>query len=171
MNKTGTGAFPSQETIATESGLGLRTVKQHIAKALDQGWIGKRERRFINRQGWRRNEYFATTPPAVEALLCAKRRGARATPDHPEDEAASAPPQTKNMVRVATQHGADDCKNMVQQPHTSTSRSSPRGAQRAKPVWQLSNEELLHEAKANGINTIGETRETLQRLVEAKRAS
>lgn len=47
--------FPSQATLATETGLAERTVGQHIGKAVQAGWLTK-EKRSRNGRQWPHNE-------------------------------------------------------------------------------------------------------------------
>lgn len=122
MSELGDSCFPSLALLAEESGLGLRTVKEHVALAGSLGWLGKRERRLRNSQGWRRNEYFAQIPVAVEAAFHAEQRGAPAAPC--KDGAPPAPAQggaPDDRTWCASQ------QNMVRQPHLSTSRVLQEG--------------------------------------------
>jgi hypothetical protein len=126
MSERGDSCFPSMALLTDETGLALRTVKEHIALAASDGWIGKRERRMANGQGWRRNEYFARIPPDVEAAFHEEQRGASGAP--PLD---GAPPAPRQGGAAGAQRGAPDNTNMVRQAHLSTSSSSsitPRGA-------------------------------------------
>lgn len=121
MSELGDSCFPSMALLAEESGLGLRTIKDHIAIAATEGWIGKRERRLRNSQGWRRNEYFAQIPALVEAAFHMEQRGAPPAPC--EDGAPPAPRQggaSDDRTWCASQ------QNMVRQPPLSTSRSTTR---------------------------------------------
>lgn len=121
MSELGDSCFPSMNLLAEESGLALRSIKEHIAIAATDGWIGKRERRLKNSQGWRRNEYFAQIPAEVEAAFHDEQRGAPAAP--PKHGAQGAP----------ARGGAPDDRtwcaspqNMVREAPLSTSRSTTR---------------------------------------------
>jgi hypothetical protein len=76
MDDLAEGRYPSLELLAEETGLGLRTVKEHMAVAVAAGWIGKRDRREPNGQGWRRVSYVRKIPAAVRARFHDKQRGA-----------------------------------------------------------------------------------------------
>ena len=76
MDELGESSYPSFSLLAAETGLALRTVKSHIAVAAGAGWIGKRERRLPNSQGWRRVEYFPTIPAETDAMFHDEQRGA-----------------------------------------------------------------------------------------------
>ena len=56
MGMDGAGAYPNQETLARESGLGLRAVKDHLQYAADAGWINRTPRR----KGAKRSYRFGT---------------------------------------------------------------------------------------------------------------
>jgi hypothetical protein len=56
MGMDGTGAFPSQKRIASEAGLSLRTIREHIRYAVDNGWLERIPRRI----GKTRNFRFGT---------------------------------------------------------------------------------------------------------------
>ena len=66
MSEKGDSCFPSTRLLAEETGLAQRTIVMQLAEAVRLGWIGKRERRMAEGRGWRRVEYFAQIPPAVE---------------------------------------------------------------------------------------------------------
>lgn len=121
MSELGDSCYPSTNTLASASALGLRTVKEHIALAAAAGWIGKRDRRLANTQGWNRIEYFAQIPPAVEAAFHAEQRGALAAPS--QGGAPPAPPEggaPESATRCASLPKA------VRHPHPITSENSKR---------------------------------------------
>ena len=61
MNEHGAGSYPSQETIAEETGYSRKSVNEHITKAVDSGWLKVQQHGFGGRK-WRRNEYIASWP-------------------------------------------------------------------------------------------------------------
>jgi hypothetical protein len=104
MGMDGTDCFPKQETIALESGLGLRTVKEHLERAEQLGWISRRPRRRGDRRSWRYGTDYVPRFPipngARTAPIPARLNGA----DHANIGAAHA--------------------TLVRQPPTSTSKNS-----------------------------------------------
>jgi hypothetical protein len=66
MGMNGEDAFPSQETIAQESGLGLRAVKRHLRAAEVLGWIERMPRRRAGRASWR---YGTDYVPCFRAMV------------------------------------------------------------------------------------------------------
>ena len=66
MDKHGTGAFPSQQTLAERSHLGVRTVRKHLELAQRKGWLLKvRQGRHVGRGGSYSNMYDAVIPLAA----------------------------------------------------------------------------------------------------------
>ncbi len=53
MGMDGSDAFPAQVTLAAESGLSLRCVKDHLAKAEQSGWIARAPRRIGAKESFR----------------------------------------------------------------------------------------------------------------------
>lgn len=74
MSEKGDSCFPSTRLLAEETGLNQRTIVKQLAEAGRLGWIGKREQRLQNGQGWRRIEYFPQIPPGVEKMFHEKQR-------------------------------------------------------------------------------------------------
>lgn len=68
MNEHGRNAWPSQQKLATESGLGERTVREHLGIAEAQFWIAVYQRR-RPQQAWFVHEYVATIPAELESLV------------------------------------------------------------------------------------------------------
>jgi DNA-binding Lrp family transcriptional regulator len=68
MNERGGSCFPSQKTLATETGLSERAVRDRLKEAEKQGWL-IRQHRDVSGQGWRRYEYRTQTPPSVVEAL------------------------------------------------------------------------------------------------------
>lgn len=64
MDQTGGSCFPSERTVAVETGLSRRAVNTHLAGAADEGWI-ERGVRGQSGQGWRQYEYQATLPDGI----------------------------------------------------------------------------------------------------------
>jgi len=66
MNMDGTGAYPGQERIASETGLSINTVKTHIKLAMNRGWL-LRKRNHYSRYG-RGYSYIPKMPHGSEGL-------------------------------------------------------------------------------------------------------
>lgn len=97
MGLDGTDAFPNQETIAHASGLGLRTVKEHLEYAEEAGWISRNPRR----KGAKRSSRFGTE--YLPRFPCAELQGAPGAPSPIE------PPGRKR--RLTQKMGAPDAGN------------------------------------------------------------
>lgn len=80
MNEKGGSCFPSIDLLVEESGLSRRAVIDHLGTAEREGWIGKRDLRRPNGQGWRRVEYFALIPAHAERELHVEQAGAPPAP-------------------------------------------------------------------------------------------
>ena len=52
MKQDGTSAFPSEQTLAMNTGLSLRSVKTHLARAAKTGWIERRYQRYPGKALW-----------------------------------------------------------------------------------------------------------------------
>lgn len=61
MNKEGGSCFPSVEALARRCSLNERTVRRHLDRAEDLGWI-RRSRRRQKGRGWKLTNYTATFP-------------------------------------------------------------------------------------------------------------
>ncbi len=64
MNEKGGSCFPSQATLAEETGLTIKTVRDRLQEAEEQGWIIRGEKG-ASGQGWKRHEYRAVIPVHV----------------------------------------------------------------------------------------------------------
>lgn len=64
MNERGGSAFPSQETLARETGLHTDTVKKQLRVLVDLGWLTKAVSRLGRHRGTR-VEYHATVPEGI----------------------------------------------------------------------------------------------------------
>lgn len=62
MNERGGSCFPSQETQASETGLAVKTVAEHLKILTEAGWLAKKVIRRGEGRGTR-VEYSATNPP------------------------------------------------------------------------------------------------------------
>lgn len=124
MSERGDSCFPSLETLAEETGLSLRAVKQHMLLAGSAGWFSKRERRRHNGQNWRSMEYFAQIPPGVEAMFHEEQAGASGAP--PQAGAPGAPPaqETGEGGACGSKGGAPERTKVVHDVHPSTSKST-----------------------------------------------
>lgn len=122
MSEKGDSCFPSMALLAEESGLALSTVKEHIAIAARDGWIGKRSRRLKNGQGWKRNEYFAQIPADAERLFHEEQGGPAGGPR--QHGPAGGLPQGGPL---ADKGGPPGTPKVVRQPALSTSGSTSGG--------------------------------------------
>ncbi len=61
MNDKGEGCFPTTKQLAVETGLSERAVCEHIALAIDAGWLASFQHGFKG-QKWKRNEYRPRWP-------------------------------------------------------------------------------------------------------------
>jgi hypothetical protein len=68
MNERGGSCFPSQATLATETGLAVKTVSDHLKILNSSGWLAKKVIRRGEGRGTR-VEYSATTPPLTTGGL------------------------------------------------------------------------------------------------------
>lgn len=68
MSKEGENAFPSQETIAEESDLSIRSVKSNLAKAVAGGWIFRFARPGRKAHAHIQHQYTATIPEKFNGL-------------------------------------------------------------------------------------------------------
>lgn len=108
MNEFGKSCYPSMETIAHQSSLTVRAVAKHITIAESSGWITRDTHGYSGR-GWRRNEYVAAIP---------------------EDHERGSSRQVMNVVPNSNERGScgdePECSEVMNQVHTSTSRSTPK---------------------------------------------
>ena len=103
MNSRGEGAFPSIETLAEKSGLGVTAVKKHIAIAVDEGWLKKGKHGYAGQQ-WARNEYYVSYPEQNEN---AEKKAGRDAAD------------LQNKVgHLATEGGSPDVKKVGREAAT-----------------------------------------------------
>jgi hypothetical protein len=68
MHQDGTGAFPSQDLIAAETGLSVRTVRGRLALAIEQHWLYRSYLR-KNKRGWNLYTYTAIVPAELAPFL------------------------------------------------------------------------------------------------------
>ncbi|MGO8854414.1 MAG: helix-turn-helix domain-containing protein [Steroidobacteraceae bacterium] len=89
MNSQGGSCYPSQQTIATRTGLSERSVRNHLQAAEKLGWIKVSTLR-RPKQAWFNHEYVATIPEALAQYIPKKPwdQDAKWTP--PEEAADSA---------------------------------------------------------------------------------
>ncbi len=64
MNEHGRGCFPSQEQLAAEAGLDRKTIRRHLERAEEAGWI-RRTELGLKGQKWRLTDYRAVHPAEV----------------------------------------------------------------------------------------------------------
>lgn len=141
MNEKGGSCFPSIDLLVEESGLSRRAVIDHLRTAERDGWIGKRDLRRPNGQGWRRVEYIAQIPAQAERLLNVEQAGA---PDAPRQGGAgnalpspTAPrergapgsergaPGSKGGAPGAPEYFSSTSKNSSKEKTPAASRRSP----------------------------------------------
>lgn len=68
MDRDGSSCYPSMRTLAARTGLGERTVRNHLHAAARDGWIDIHRRRGRGeRSGWISYEYVPTIPAPVPA--------------------------------------------------------------------------------------------------------
>jgi DNA-binding MarR family transcriptional regulator len=65
INRNERQCWPSQKTLARHTGLSLRTVKQHLALADDEGWIFRERKRRTGRR-WAQTFYEMTIPVGAD---------------------------------------------------------------------------------------------------------
>ena len=62
MNERGASAFPGARRLAHDSGLGERTIREHLGILVEQGWLGIVEKGGLKGEERRANHYEARTP-------------------------------------------------------------------------------------------------------------
>lgn len=67
--------FPSTKLTAERTRLTERSVCTHLDKAVVGGWISRGRRQGASGQGWKRNEYRATTPKALKEVQHLAHKG------------------------------------------------------------------------------------------------
>lgn len=131
MKSDGTGAFPSQQTLADACGVSVRTVRKHLTDAIKAGWIEKvRQGRHVGRGASYSNEYAISdmwwwlaggtgSPPAGDGSSAAGGAGAPsassqeadgAPQEAPHDPAGGtgAPPKGSRSAHKEGRGGPDD---------------------------------------------------------------
>lgn len=100
MSERGTGAFPSNKTLAEECSLGVSTVREHLNTHLHkQGWLKLVERGGTAGGERRANEWQASTPSPA-------RGGGSPTGNgrDPRHDSAQSPPASGSQVVPGTDH-------------------------------------------------------------------
>jgi hypothetical protein len=123
MGMDGVGAFPNQETIARESGIGLRTVKEHLEYAVEAGWI----ERTPKRKGSKRSYRFGTE--YLPRFPCTDFNGAPGALLNPLPPSRERRRLKKAQKKGGSAPGANEGASgtrMVHPAATSTSRNSSR---------------------------------------------
>ncbi len=114
MNEHGEGCYPSEQTLAKETGYSRETVNRHISKARSAGWIEVRQFGFRG-QKWRRNEYVARWP----------ERDLLSTVIEPEGSDGGSQPCSEKVV-IESQEGCDPPSHkVVIEDHTNPPRNPP----------------------------------------------
>lgn len=65
MQKDGQGAFPSEDTLAKETGLTDKAVRKHLKIGAETGWIGRKLFRDKGKD-WAGYRYWATLPKGID---------------------------------------------------------------------------------------------------------
>lgn len=94
MKADGTGAWPSQQTLAARAGVGERSARRHLDIAARLGWIERERVRRAGGRNWYFTEYCAVVPPAVYDSL--PERPWEADPDWRRRPARVAATDTDN---------------------------------------------------------------------------
>ena len=113
MAADGGNCFPSVERIATESGLGRRTVLRCLSWAEENGWL-VRESAGVGGQGWRRYRYL----PAIPADVVPRRHRVKAK------GGALETPRPDEGGATGAEGGATQYRKVVPPRHPSSSKKS-----------------------------------------------
>ena len=111
MDGAGRGAFPSQETLALDTGLTARTVRKHLAIAERAGWLLKvRQGRHVGRGASYSNMYDASLPPVDNPPQEEESSAAGGTDCSQEESCAAAggtgvPPINKDQQKRSADDG------------------------------------------------------------------
>jgi len=124
MNDVGGSCFPSQTTLAAETGLSRSTINEHLGKLLDAGllMVGHRRRSSDGRQS--SNEYAATIPAHLIEVMEGESRTGTTTkwmkPRVPEADTAprgsGTPPDREADTKRASREGVIEDANTSPTP-------------------------------------------------------
>ena len=183
MNDHGTGAFPSQETIASDASTSVRSVQRSLKVLHADGWLRIAQHGYAG-QKWRRNEYEVRFPKNV-------RKGGDTESGPPEqggdrsDVKVATQSRTNSPVnsisREATQKTKDeleetrtvreDLQGLVQAKRVNPCQNTrPRVKPNSRPPWELSDDELIVEVSRYGGTSQGKSRDQLVEYLKSKRA-
>lgn len=148
MSRDGTGARPTQDTLADATGLSSRAVRSHLGIAREAGWIERtRKGRGVGRDGGVASEYKAAVPT--------RSTGTTVPPDD-TSTGTTVPPERKSQPeRDASQPEPDDTSTgttvpPIKEDHTDTPRSSSASSEEYSDEIQLAARREIREKRARG---------------------
>lgn len=147
MNEHGDGAFPSQETLAGDTSLSVRSIQRALKAVTELGWIRVEKHGYAGQQ-WRRNQYSMGTP-----FLGQKGDDTVSGPFSEGDDI--------DDVKVATQ-----CRSITPVNSPSSKILKPSKIQ----PWKMMNDQLVAECIRYSIATHGKTRQELVEKLKARRS-
>ena len=122
MTDAGDSAFPSQRTIADETGLGVNTVNKHLMIAKDAGWVSVQKLGMAGKK-WKLNSYVATWPKGVSLKGSREEQGVS-----PNDEGVSP-----NDIKVFHQMDTNISYNIPSKG--SIKNTTQKRRSKIKPDW------------------------------------
>ena len=146
MDKDGSNAFPSFDTLAARTGLSRATVARKMPAAHTEGWIDRTPRGKQGRQGWKRWTYTATIPPRVEKLLQRHGSNAVSETDHVASKAVSPCDHLGSNAVSQSDRGGLNSDNKVVSLCDSTSSNTSKNTSSNTPT-SVTLEEYLIVAK------------------------
>jgi hypothetical protein len=96
MQDDGSGAFPSEATLASKTALSDRAVRTHLALAARDGWIGRKKPRAKGR-AWANYHYWATMPAGIPGAEAGAGAG-RVSPEPPTQRAETQSGEVRKDV-------------------------------------------------------------------------
>lgn len=128
MSVAGGSCFPSQETLAAETGMSRSMVYEALASMRDAGWITVTVARSRRDQRRLRNYYTASVPPAIKAMIDRLDR------ELVDDEwIVSNPSGQPDGVDPSGGPDASPPENRTQSPRKPRSRGSTEGSNEGSP--------------------------------------
>lgn len=147
MNEHGGGCYPTVETITEESGLSDRTVRTHLHKARDAGFIEVRKHGFSG-QEWANNEYHARYPEHMVTQDIDENQSKKGA----ATIAAASLQQQENgaaTITAALDEGAATIAEKVRQPlPTNSPVISPEAASACVPAREAQTPPAIDAAAA-----------------------
>jgi len=107
MNQDGANAFPSQQLIATRSGLSVRSVRTHLALAAAAQWVRIYQKRRSG-QNWFIHEYVATIPDELADRCKSKPWEDDPTSQRAENSAGRSDSEQRHPANSARRAAIDD---------------------------------------------------------------